>query len=236
VNAVPSEDPRTIAVGAFDGVHLRHRDLIAAAPSPVAVVTWEPRPGERLLCPLGRRLELLADAGAASVTLASAGALPPQPDGRTVVRDPDESDPGTQAAIRRALEVGDVAGAATLLGRPAEVEGVVVGGDARGRTLGFPTANVQLAAGVVVPGLGIYAGWAAGTRAAVSVGTNPTYGGEELRVEAFLLDFEGELYGQRLVVELWERLRDEVAFSTEAELVDAIEKDVARTRKAARPT
>jgi riboflavin kinase/FMN adenylyltransferase len=153
-----------------------------------------------------------------------------------VVRDPDESEPGTQAAIRRALEVGDVAGAATLLGRPAEVEGVVVGGDARGRTLGFPTANVQLAAGVVVPGLGIYAGWAAGTRAAVSVGTNPTYGGEELRVEAFLLDFEGELYGQRLVVELWERLRDEVAFSTEAELVDAIEKDVARTRKAARPT
>lgn len=233
---MPSENPRTIALGAFDGVHLRHRELIASAEPPVAVVTWEPRSGERLLCPVGRRLELLANAGAVAVTLKPVGAHPPEPPGAVVVRDPDETYPGTQAAIRRALEAGEVAEVARLLGRPAEVEGIVVGGDARGRTLGFPTANVQVEAGVVVPALGIYAGWAAGARAAVSVGTNPTFGGEDLRVEAFLLGFEGDLYGRRLVVELWEKLRDEAAFATEAELVEAIASDVARTRVAVRPT
>src|SRR5207249_2593207 len=98
------------------------------------------------------------------------------------------------------------------LGRPAEVEGVVVTGNARGGTLGFPTANVSVAPELLVPLKGIYAGSAAGHRAAVSIGTNPHYGGDELRVEAFVLDFEGDLYGQRLVVELWERLRDERAF------------------------
>jgi riboflavin kinase / FMN adenylyltransferase len=227
--------PRTVAVGSFDGVHRRHRELIAGAEPPVAVFTIGPRPGEELLCSLERRLELLADAGAASVAVQTPEARVPETAGAVVVRDPDEAEPSTRAAIRRALAAGDVGEAAGLLGRPPEVEGVVVGGDARGRTLGYPTANLEVEETLVVPGLGIYAGWAAGTRAAISIGTNPTYGGRERRIEAFLLDFEGDLYGRRLVVELWTRLRDELAFSSEVELVEQIAEDVAATRRAARP-
>lgn len=137
--------------------------------------------------------------------------------------------------IRRLIEIGNVEQAARLLGRPAEVEGTVVGGDRRGATLGFPTANLELPEDLLVPALGIYAGSALGHRAAVSIGTNPHYGGTERRVEAYLLDYEGDLYGQRLVVELWERLRDEAAFESEAALVDAIASDVERTRAARRP-
>jgi riboflavin kinase/FMN adenylyltransferase len=141
----------------------------------------------------------------------------------------------SSSAIRRLLTAGDVREAARLLGRAAEVEGTVVLGDQRGGTLGFPTANVAVAPDLLVPAFGIYAGAAGGHRAAVSIGTNPHYGGHERRVEAYLLDFEGDLYGNRLVVELWERLRDEQVFRSEAELVEAIADDVARTRSATPP-
>ena len=138
--------------------------------------------------------------------------------------------------IRRLLRAGDVRGAAAMLGRPAEVEGTIVSGYARGGTLGFPTANLAVPPELLVPAYGIYAGAALGTRAAVSIGTNPHYGGQERRVEAFLLDFAGDLYGRRLVVELWERLRDERAFAGEEELVAAIAADVEATRRAVPPT
>jgi riboflavin kinase/FMN adenylyltransferase len=111
----------------------------------------------------------------------------------------------------------------------------VVSGDARGGTLGFPTANLRIDPNVVVPAYGIYAGFAEGKRAAVSVGTNPHYGGNERRIEAFLLDFDGDLYGRRLLVELWSRLRDEQAFASEAELVEQIAHDVEQARAAVRP-
>jgi len=137
--------------------------------------------------------------------------------------------------IRRLLAAGEVVRAAALLGRPPEVEGTVVTGDRRGGTLGFPTANLDVRAGLIVPAYGIYAGEALGARAAVSIGTNPHYGGGERKVEAYLLDYEGDLYGGRLVVELWERLRDEGAFVSEAELVAAIADDVRRARSARRP-
>jgi riboflavin kinase / FMN adenylyltransferase len=137
--------------------------------------------------------------------------------------------------VRRLLHAGEVDRVAPLLGRPAEVEGTVVTGDARGGTLGFPTANIAVDPELLVPANGIYAGSARGNRAAVSIGTNPHYGGEELRVEAFLLDFEGDLYGERLVVELWRRLRDERAFASEDELVEQIAHDVDETRAATRP-
>lgn len=137
--------------------------------------------------------------------------------------------------VRRLLATGDVRHAAGLLGRPAEVEGVVVLGDQRGGTLGFPTANLAVAPDLLVPAFGIYAGWALGHRAAVSIGTNPHYGGTERRVEAYLLDYADDLYGRRVVVELWERLRDEAVFESEAELIAAIDDDVARTRAATRP-
>jgi riboflavin kinase/FMN adenylyltransferase len=132
--------------------------------------------------------------------------------------------------IRELIQAGDVEAAAQLLGRPVEVEGTVVTGDARGGTLGFPTANLDVRPELAVPGNGIYAGAAAGHRAAVSIGTNPHYSGHERRVEAHLLDFSGDLYGKRLVVELWQRLRDEQAFDSETALVEQISRDVEAAR------
>src|SRR5262245_49705822 len=117
--------------------------------------------------------------------------------------------------IRRLLHAGEVESAARMLGRPAEVEGIVVVGDERGGTLGFPTANLVVEPQLLVPAYGIYAGAALEHRAAISIGTNPHYGGLERRIEAFLLDFEGDLYGRRVVVELWRRLRDERVFDSE---------------------
>jgi riboflavin kinase / FMN adenylyltransferase len=137
--------------------------------------------------------------------------------------------------IEQLVEAGDLAGAARLLGRPFEVEGVVVEGDRRGRLLGFPTANLRLAPELVLPPNGIYAGAARGHRAAVSIGVNPHYGGAERRFEAYLLDFDGDLYGERLRVELWSFLRDEAAFASEADLVAQIGRDVEAARSAARP-
>jgi riboflavin kinase/FMN adenylyltransferase len=144
--------------------------------------------------------------------------------------------PGVSStAIRGQLAEGNVERAARMLGRPAEVEGTVVAGDARGGTLGYPTANLRVDPDLLVPAYGIYAGSAAGHRAAISIGTNPHYGGSERRVEAFLLDFEGDLYGQRLVVQLWQRLRDERVFANEEELVAQITRDVEATRAAEPP-
>ena len=137
--------------------------------------------------------------------------------------------------IRDLLRAGEVDRAAALLGRPAELVGTVVAGDARGGTLGFPTANLRPEPGLLIPGYGIYAGAADGHRAAISIGTNPHYGGGERRIEAFLLDFAGDLYGKRLTLELWQRLRDEQSFDSEAELVDQIARDVEATRQAQRP-
>jgi riboflavin kinase/FMN adenylyltransferase len=148
---------------------------------------------------------------------------------------PDQVEGVSSTAIRAALAEGDVAGAAEMLGRPFELDGVVVAGDQRGGTLGYPTANLLLEPDLAVPRFGIYAGSALGHRAAVSIGTNPHYGGTERRIEPYLLDFEGDLYGQRLVVELWEWLRDEAVFDSEEELVAQIARDVAATRDARRP-
>jgi riboflavin kinase/FMN adenylyltransferase len=141
----------------------------------------------------------------------------------------------SSSEVRALLHAGEVARAAVILGRPPEADGIVVHGAGRGRLLGFPTANLDSPPDLLVPALGIYAGAVLGHRAAISVGTNPTYGGTERRVEAHLLDFDGDLYDQRLVVELWQRLRDEAAFASEAELIAAIGRDVAQTRDAARP-
>jgi riboflavin kinase / FMN adenylyltransferase len=137
--------------------------------------------------------------------------------------------------IRDLLRAAEVERAARLLGRPAEVEGTVVAGDARGGTLGFPTANLRPEPGLLVPGHGIYAGAADGHRAAISIGTNPHYGGGERRIEAFLLDFDGDLYGRKLRLQLWERLRDELAFESEGALVAQIGRDVEATRRAQPP-
>ena len=141
----------------------------------------------------------------------------------------------SSSRIRRLLDEGEVEAAAGLLGRPYEIEGTVVSGDRRGGTLGFPTANVTPAPHLLVPAYGIYAGTAVGHRAAASIGVNLHYGGAERRIEAFLVDFEGDLYGRDLRLELWERLRDERAFASEDELVAQIARDVEATRAAKRP-
>ena len=147
----------------------------------------------------------------------------------------DELPGVSSTAIRDAVRDADLAHAAEMLGRPFELDGTVVAGDQRGGTLGYPTANIAMDPQLVCPRYGIYAGFALGHRAAISIGTNPHYGGTERRIEPFLLDFEGDLYGRRLVVELWERLRDEAVFDSEEALIEQIARDVEATRAAARP-
>jgi riboflavin kinase/FMN adenylyltransferase len=142
----------------------------------------------------------------------------------------------SSSRIRQLIHAGETRRAAGLLGRPPEVEGIVVRGDGRGRELGFPTANLDVPEGLLVPPDGVYAGWARERRAAVSIGTNPHFDGIERRVEAHLLDFDDDLYGGRLLVELWASLRDQRRFDSLDELVTAIGDDVERTRTALRPS
>lgn len=141
----------------------------------------------------------------------------------------------SSSRIRELAREGDLRAVAALLGRPFELEGEVVYGDQRGGTLGFPTANLSPDAHLLVPAYGIYVGEALAHRVAASIGVNPHYGGSERRIEAFLLDFEGDLYGTRLRLELWEKLRSERAFESEQDLVDQIAADVEAARGAARP-
>jgi riboflavin kinase/FMN adenylyltransferase len=142
----------------------------------------------------------------------------------------------SSSRIRELLRAGDVVAAAQLLGRPPELEGVVVAGDQRGGTLGFPTANLSVEPDLLIPAYGIYAGAALERRAAISIGVNPHYGGSERRIETFLLDFAGDLYGRKLRLELWRRLRDERAFASEDDLVEQIARDVEAARTAERPS
>ena len=143
----------------------------------------------------------------------------------------------SSSSIRGSLADGDLTWPTVALGRRFAVDGGVVSGAGRGKGLGYPTANLRTWPRLLLPGQGIYAGVAElfdGSRyaAAIDVGTNPTFGVEPLHVEAFLLDFpEEELRGQRLSVEFWERLRDEVRFDSVDELVGAIADDVERTRE-----
>jgi riboflavin kinase/FMN adenylyltransferase len=142
--------------------------------------------------------------------------------------------------IRQLIKAGDLPAATRLLGRPPEVEGVVVRGAERGRTLGFPTANIAVETEVVPPE-GVYAGWARladGRRfmSAVSVGTNSTFGNSGgVTTEAYLLDADVDLYGQRLRLELGFRLRDQERFSSVEALVAQIRQDVAATRQLCEP-
>jgi riboflavin kinase/FMN adenylyltransferase len=140
--------------------------------------------------------------------------------------------------IRNALVAGDVAEAARLLGRNYAVNGVVEHGDKRGRALGFPTVNLRVPSNRLLPRDGIYAVWAriGGDRvaAAASLGVRPTFGAGERRLEAFLLDWSGELYGDRVGIEFVRRLRDELRFASAAELSQQIAKDVEETRRVLR--
>jgi riboflavin kinase / FMN adenylyltransferase len=134
--------------------------------------------------------------------------------------------------IRGLVAAGEVKEAADFLGGPFLFEGEVVHGDKRGRELGFPTANIVPDGRLAVPGHGVYAAWAHGHPAAVNVGVRPTFNtGRGLLIEAFLLDFDGDLYGDHLRVAFVERLRGEKRFESADDLVVQMELDVQRARK-----
>src|SRR5438034_4260670 len=139
--------------------------------------------------------------------------------------------------IRACVDAGDVVAAARALGRPHRVEGVVVRGDGRGRDLGYPTANLLASGHAAVPADGVYAAWLVGHRserlpAAVSIGTNPTFSGRERRVEAYVLDFDGDLYRERLALDFAARLREMRTYQGIEPLVAQIAEDVEQTRAA----
>ena len=149
----------------------------------------------------------------------------------------------SSSRIRRLVQAGDVAHANRLLGTAFELRGVVVGGDRRGRTLGYPTANIVPQAGIALPAHGVYACRAAvqidgrwqSFTAATSVGVRPTFQTDRgVLVEAHLLDFSGDLYGRELRLSFSRRLRGEERFSSVAELVAQMDRDVELSRIATR--
>lgn len=144
----------------------------------------------------------------------------------------------SSTAIRRALADGDLVAAHAMLGREHEVRGVVGRGDARARDLGFRTANVAIAEDVLLPKDGIYAGWYERPNGrvhptAISLGRRPTFYefADRPLLEAHLLDFDGDLYGERARVRFVERLRDELKFDSVEALVEQMRRDVARVRE-----
>jgi riboflavin kinase/FMN adenylyltransferase len=141
----------------------------------------------------------------------------------------------SSSSVRDALSAGDLGWPALALGRRFVLDGEVTSGHGRGKGLGYPTANLRTWPRLLLPGQGIYAGVAETRgrryRAAIDVGTNPTFGTEPLHVEAFLLEYEGgELRGEAIAIEFWQRLRDEVRYDSIDLLVAAIADDVERTQ------
>ncbi len=148
----------------------------------------------------------------------------------------DESGVISSTEIRKLVSRGDVAEAALLLGHPYQIGGPVIHGDHRGRTIGFPTANLDYPLQKVLPSNGIYACWAwLGSErfaAAINVGLRPTVHDDQTipNVEAYLLDFDREIYGQHLKLDFVARLRDELKFSSLDALIEQMHRDVAQAR------
>ncbi len=140
--------------------------------------------------------------------------------------------PVSSTRIRNLLSEGEAAAAARLLGAPFRMRGEVVTGDQRGRGLGFPTANIVPDPKLACPGHGVYACRVGERMAAVNVGVRPTFGADlQLLVEAYVLDFEGDLYGERLTIEFIAKLRGEERFESVEQLITQIARDVEQTRE-----
>ena len=291
-----------MAIGNFDGVHLGHRALLEEAlritrssGGESVALTFDPHPARffapslapPMLAPLGRRIELLQEAGAEVVlvepfTAEFAGILAEDFVENVLVKDigarhvvvgadfsfgknrrgntnllasvgrrlgmgvsvvPQVTANGlvcSSTKIREFVLEGRVEGANLLLGRPFEIDGKVVRGVGRGRTLGIPTINIAHG-GEILPRPGVYAGrarriegdptWFA---AAISIGSNPTFakpGDPELFVEAHLLDFAGDLYDTTMRLAFVAQLREQRRYASVDELVAAIQSDIARTRE-----
>ena len=157
--------------------------------------------------------------------------------GISLLADQAAGEPVSSTRIRRLLAAGDVVSASALLGRPHEVRGTVVPGDRRGRRLGYPTANVVVPAEILLPADGIYAGWyrrpdGSAHRTAISLGRRATFhpDADASVLEAYLLDFDGDLYGERADVRFVARLRDDARFDSVDALVSQIDADVANAR------
>lgn len=140
----------------------------------------------------------------------------------------------SSTAVRKALSAGEMERVSWLLGRPYRIGGPVVLGFERGRTIGFPTANISVAADRALPALGVYATWAhVGGRTlkgATNIGRRPTFDAGHVSVETHLLDFEGDIYGQRLDLEIIHRIREEQKFDSVDALVAQIGRDVETAR------
>jgi len=148
-----------------------------------------------------------------------------------------EGETVSSTQIRALVAAGDVARAARFLDAPFMLEGEVVPGDGRGKHLGMPTANLVPDPHYAVPGHGVYAAWAHGHPAAVNVGVRPTFdSGRGLLVEAYLLDFEGDLYGEILRIAFVERLRGERRFESVDALVEQMHRDADEARRIAAPS
>jgi riboflavin kinase / FMN adenylyltransferase len=277
--------PRRVAVGTFDGVHLGHREVIRGADT---VLTFEPHPAAivspagapRLLTPLERKIELIAELGVQEVVVVYfdrefasrsaesfvddvlVGTLRAEHvsvgenfrfghkargdtqrllgddrfDTRVVPLLEVDGEVVSSSHIRGLVLGGAVEYADKLLGAPFTFSGEVTEGDKRGRTLGFPTANLLPRDGYVVPGHGVYACRARTADgvvhvAATNVGVRPMFvtGRGEL-IEAFLVDFEGDLYGTELRVEFLKRLRGEKRFESVEALIEQMGRDVEDAR------
>ena len=153
---------------------------------------------------------------------------------------PGDADPITSTKLREEIEDGRVREAARALGRSPTLTGLVVEGEKVGRALGFPTANLDLGGPYAVPADGVYAVWtelhpyserARLVPSAVSIGERPTFNGRERAVEAHLLDFDGDLYGQRLRLHFVDRLRGQERFDSVATLVEQMKRDVSLARR-----
>ena len=141
----------------------------------------------------------------------------------------------SSTSIRRALQEGDLASVSRQLGRYYSIRGPVVNGDHRGRTLGFPTANIGVTADRALPAFGVYATWAylgdEKLQSATSIGVRPHFEGDKPSVETFIFDFDRDIYDQTLRIELVERLRPELKFDSLDALLEAMHGDVARSRE-----
>ena len=228
--------PYTLDLAALTPEEFVTRYLVDGLRARTVVVGHDVRFGKGNSGSLATMVELGGTHGFEVVAVDDVGECPPHPGGMPR---------WSSSAARTLLADGDVAGAADVLGRPHRLRGVVVHGDARGRLLGFPTANLGDIAGMV-PADGVYAGRLLRPQlaqrepghpdralpAAVSIGTNPTFDGVERRVEAYVLDRDDlDLYDEEVVVELVERLRPTLRFESVDDLVEQMHADVAQARE-----